>query len=67
MLRCQSAARPAQLKSVRVDATSRPPSSLPIILQAWAPPEPIAANFPPRPYKQRITVRLGRGRAFIIS
>jgi hypothetical protein len=54
-------ASPPQVPIDQRDVTAK------LILDAWTPPDPIAANYPPQPYRQRVTVRLGRGRAFIIS
>jgi hypothetical protein len=37
------------------------------IISAWVPPDPIAALYPPNPYKTKITVRIGRSQGIIIT
>jgi hypothetical protein len=53
---------------VRVDALlTTQQSAMPTILASWIAPDVPPDAYPRQHYKQKITVRLGRGHAFIIS
>ena len=56
------------ITAVRVDAPPGvAPSILPAILSAWIPPDVPPQNYPPQPYRTKLTLRLGRSRGFIIT